>query len=113
MWAVGVLLYSLIEGRLPFDPLPGQRRAGNVKHRIARCDWMWCEYGDRNGEWNEEKGKGLEGAHQIVEGLLKKVGRGRWSEEKVAEHPWVRSGITVKEGLKFYNPDEMEDTGPR
>ena len=100
MWAIGVLLYALMEGRLPFDALPGQRKPGNVKHRIARCDWMWCVYGDQFGNWLDDKGSELVGAKECVEGLLQKAGRGRWSEEKVSKHEWVREGITVDGGFR-------------
>lgn len=93
MWALGVTLYALIEGRLPFDPLPGRRRQQNVNHRIARCDWLWVEHGDEDGDWEQNKYPALEGGREVVEGLLQKVSRGRWTQQKVAAHSWVQAGI--------------------
>lgn len=43
-WAMGVILYSLLEDRLPFDPLPGasiRQKNRPTAHRIARFEWKW------------------------------------------------------------------------
>jgi protein-serine/threonine kinase len=100
-----------MEGRLPFDPLPVQpgmthaelKRRGvgsSVKHRIARCDWLWCEYGNKDGEWvGGDGGVEFEGARAVVEGLMKKVNRGRWNMEKLSAQEWVQMGVQVEGGL--------------
>ncbi|KIW02472.1 uncharacterized protein PV09_06278 [Verruconis gallopava] len=110
-WALGVLTYALMEGRLPFDPppvRPGQRPVrGKSTHRIARCDWMWCEYGDEYGEWDPKAGAGWEGARECVEGLLKKVTRGRVSLDELAERPYVKEAIDCEGGLR--RPPHADD----
>jgi serine/threonine protein kinase len=40
-WALGVILYSLLESRLPFDPPPNARRPAKIAHRIAMGQWKW------------------------------------------------------------------------
>ena len=104
-WALGVTLYSLMEGRLPFDPIPGARRKSPPKHRIARCDWSWVRYADNDGEWDPVKGSALEGGRIVVEGLLARL-RNRWSLQKVQETEWVGAAMTVEGGLKRVENDD-------
>ncbi|PLB46288.1 protein kinase [Aspergillus steynii IBT 23096] len=103
-WALGVLLYSMMENRLPFDALPGTRGDPNklrarTPHRIARLEWSWYRFADADGEWDPEKGKELEDARACVEGLLKRNTK-RIGLDEIASMEWVREAIDVPGGLK-------------
>ncbi|CCF35174.1 hypothetical protein CH063_07012 [Colletotrichum higginsianum] len=107
-WSLGVLLYALLEARLPFDPYPntmdGHRMRSRTSHRIARAEWRWIEFagedGDHEGNEAKFKERGLLGAMEITEGLLQRA-RSRWTLEKVAEHEWVKGAIQAEGGLRF------------
>jgi protein-serine/threonine kinase len=115
-WSMGVLLYALLESRLPFDPNPGmsegQKLRSRTSHRIARVEWCWIEYagdeGDHEGDPGKFKQADLLGAMYVTEGLLKRA-RSRWTLEKVAEQEWVKGGIDVEGGIKFREEDNPEE----
>ncbi|MCJ1243550.1 hypothetical protein MMC30_000747 [Trapelia coarctata] len=106
-WALGVLLYALMEGRLPFDPIPGSRRQSPMSHRIARCEWSWVRYADKDGDWDARKAPELEGGRECVEGLLKRA-RSRWGLDVVEQKEWVKGGIAIKGGLKRDPTDDND-----
>ncbi|KOS17263.1 Serine/threonine-protein kinase PRR1 [Escovopsis weberi] len=106
-WSLGVLLYAMLESRLPFDPHPrmndSHRMRSRTSHRIARVDWRWLEFdgddGDHDGSEAKFREHGLLGAMHITEGLLKRA-RSRWTLAKVSTEPWVREGMTIPGGLR-------------
>lgn len=106
-WALGVLLYALMEGRLPFDPIPGSRRQSPMSHRIARCEWSWVRYADKDGDWDSGKAPELEGGRECVEGLLKRA-RTRWGLDVVEQKEWVKGGIAVEGGLTRVSTDDND-----
>ncbi|KHO00559.1 Calcium/calmodulin-dependent/calcium-dependent protein kinase [Metarhizium album ARSEF 1941] len=115
-WSLGVLLYALLESRLPFDPHPGMsdahRMRSRTSHRIARVEWRWVEYAGDDGEHEANiamfEERGLIGAMEITQGLLKRA-RSRWTMDHVASQLWVKDAIRVQGGIKFRDEDEGQE----
>ncbi|KAJ2896694.1 hypothetical protein MKZ38_005294 [Zalerion maritima] len=115
-WSLGVLLYALLETRLPFDPNPNMsdyhRMRSRTSHRIARVDWQWIKYvgddGDHDANIPKFTKDGLLGAMEMTEELLKRA-RSRLTMDQVAEHDWVKGGIQVEAGLRFREEEEGEE----
>lgn len=94
-WALGVVLYSMLEGRLPFDVIPGleHRMKSKVLHRICRIEWRWVALKDPGtyaAEW--------EGAKRIVVNLLRSRTK-RWSLHVLAQDEWIREEMCIVEAL--------------
>jgi protein-serine/threonine kinase len=113
-WSLGVLLYALLEKRLPFDAHPNmseaQRSRSRTSHRIARIEWAWIEYAGDEGDHEADPAKfktaGLEGAMIATEGLLKRA-RHRWTLQQIADLEWVSGGIAIDGGIQFREEDKV------
>lgn len=114
-WSLGVVLYALLERRLPFDPPPNAsayfKQRSKTSHRIARVEWKWIEYNGDDGEHEAATAKfekaGLLGAMRCTEALLKKA-RARASLDLLADDEWVTDGIFVDGGIKTREEDDSD-----
>ncbi|PWW77500.1 kinase-like protein [Tuber magnatum] len=121
-WALGVLLFALMEGRLPFDPPPGsseQKMRSKTAHRIARCEWKWVRLVPKTAEVTSSGDSGIvvdvngnerpqgydveyESGKRIVEKLLRRADK-RWKLDMVEQDEWVKEAILVE----MKEPDEL------
>ncbi|CCC67002.1 hypothetical protein NCAS_0A04440 [Naumovozyma castellii] len=88
-WALGVILYSILEDRLPFDPPPNatsRQRNRATSHRIARFDWHWFRLANTELD-----------AKEIVANTLTRKNQ-RWDIKQIMESIFVK---TEMESLTF------------
>ncbi|CCH62791.1 hypothetical protein TBLA_0I01310 [Henningerozyma blattae CBS 6284] len=80
-WALGVILYGLLEDRLPFDPPPNanvRQRNRSTSHRIARFEWRWFNMVESDSP-----------AKDIVKNTLTRKST-RWSIQQIYESPYIQ-----------------------
>lgn len=81
-WALGVILYGLLEDRLPFDAPPNsssRQRNRATSHRIARYDWKWVRLASEDLK-----------AKEIVENTLTRKSH-RWDINKIFLSAFVKN----------------------
>lgn len=74
MWCLGVLLFRMLTGRMPFAAKDSKELLGAIKSSPV-------EFGP---EWNK-----MPDAREVVHGLLLHSGRIRLTAERVLKHPWI------------------------
>ncbi|CCE64140.1 hypothetical protein TPHA_0G02990 [Tetrapisispora phaffii CBS 4417] len=84
-WAMGVILYGLLENRLPFDPLPNanfRQRSRSTAHRIAMFEWKWSKMLDIESS-----------AKEIVKNTLIRK-NSRWRIEQIYNSEYIQEQVT-------------------
>lgn len=90
-WSMGVVLYTMLESRLPFDPLPSEAnkptgRRSKPAHRIAMINWTWYYLKD------ETLSEEFASAKEIVKLLLTKRNK-RATVNDIENHRWCKPYI--------------------
>ncbi|GMM53626.1 serine/threonine protein kinase [Maudiozyma humilis] len=86
-WALGVVLYSLLEDRLPFDPprnATQRQKSRPVAHRIARFEWRW---------FKTLQEPYLDGPKDIVKNTLTRKNM-RWNIDQIYNTPYIQEMVT-------------------
>jgi len=79
MWALGVVLYTVLAGYHPFDPMC-DADTPQLRRNICEGEPSWQGWEHRSVE-----------AKQLTEALLRRDAAQRLTVEQLLQHPWVRS----------------------
>lgn len=93
-WALGVVLYAMFHGYLPFDaeatsPKSSRRRKSAMGHLIARIEWSWDDEVD-NGDVGRE-------AKRITSLLLTRASKRKWASDLVKDDQ-ISASLKLCEG---------------
>ena len=93
LWSIGIILYYLIRGRLPFN---GKNQSDiietTLKHNITYQDNIWQTVTDQGKD--------------LIQSLLRKDPKERITVEEALQHPWFNKSFNVgschvDESLKY------------
>ncbi|TPX72864.1 hypothetical protein SpCBS45565_g00231 [Spizellomyces sp. 'palustris'] len=87
IWALGIILFALLTGELPFSVRPGERPRG-MFHRIARGDFKF------------PNSPGVsDSAKDLVKRILTPNPKRRATLDEILRHPWMAEKEVAKTGL--------------